>query len=102
MFGIFGTSETESDIRSEITKKIEEIEKAFRVTRAVYDKHGLPDGDFHTAFEEFCNFRHMWGGAYGGSKLQLKLIRSGLNKLHKQRLLIASNLTQKYGYPDIS
>jgi hypothetical protein len=102
MFGIFGPSETESEIRSEITKKIDETERAFRVARAIYDHHGLPDGDYHTAYEEFCNFRLMWKGTYGGSKLQLKLIRSSLNKLHKLRMLTASNLAQKYGNPDIS
>jgi hypothetical protein len=105
MFGLFGKSENETEIRHEIDKKIAETKEAFQVSRSIYDTFGLPDGDYYTAFEGFSEFVDMWvmnGFGQRNSKLQLKLIRKSLNTLHKQRTLIASNLTKQYGYPDKS
>lgn len=103
MFGLFGKSEDESEIRREIDKKIAETEEAYRVARSIYDTFGLPDGDYYTAYESFSNFVEMWVmNDFGrrNSKLQLKLIRKSLNAIHTQRMFIASNLTKQYGYPN--
>ena len=40
-------------------------EKAFNVARTIYDRFGLPDGDYYTAYEGFSNFVEMW--SLGGS-----------------------------------
>lgn len=103
MFGLFGNSESEADICRDIRKKIVETEKAFNVARTIYDRFGLPDGDYYTAYEGFSNFVEMWslgGSGAGNSKLQLKIIRGKLNLIHGARMLIASNLKKKFDDPD--
>lgn len=101
MLGIFGKPEGEAEIRSDIDKKIAETEEAFRVARVIYDRFGLPDGDYYTSFENFCGFTEIWNsqGRIQG-KLQLKLIRMQLNIIHKQRMIIVSNLIKQYGRPN--
>ena len=101
MFGIFGKSEDEAEIRFDIEKKIEETEEAFRVSRAIYDKFELYDGDYYTAREAFNKFTSTWNWqSQNLGKIQLKLIRAKLSLIHKSRLFIASNLINQYGRPD--
>ena len=104
MFGIFGKSESEVEICQDINKKIEETKEAFRISRDIYDSFGLPDGDYYVALKNFGDFVQMWDGSNSSvrnSKLQLKLIRTQLGLVHKGRILIASNLINKYGHPDM-
>jgi len=103
MFGMFGKSENEAEICQDINKKIAETEEAFRISRNIYDIFGLPDGDYYVALKNFGDFVQMWeirNSTIRQSKLQLKLVRSQLNLLHKGRMFIASNLIEKYGHPN--
>jgi hypothetical protein len=103
MFGMFGKSENEAEICQDINKKIIETQEAFRVSRNIYDTFGLPDGDYYVALKTFGDFVEMWdisNYTIRHSKLQLKLVRSQLNLLHKGRMVIVSNLIEKYGRPN--
>lgn len=103
MFGMFGKSENEAEICQDINKKITETQEAFRVSRNIYDTFGLPDGDYYVALKTFGDFVEMWdisNYTIRHSKLQLKLVRSQLNLLHKGRMVIVSNLIEKYGRPN--